>query len=174
MDVCGIDPGLNITGYGLLRSGGGGLSVVDAGVCRSSASDPLERRLADIEADVAELFTQHSPAVVAVEKLYAHYKHPRTAVVMGHVRGVILAAAARCGIEVRGYNATQIKRYLTGNGRASKRQVQQAVMRELRLATLPEPADVADALAVALCCAGDVFANPERGSDTVSTRTARV
>ena len=155
MDVCGVDPGLNITGYAMLRTGRQGVQVIDAGVCRTSAKESLEARLAAIDADFSELFEQHTPVVVAVEKLYAHYKHPRTAVIMGHMRGVILAVAARHGIEVRGYGATQIKRYLTGNGRASKRQVQQAVMRELNLPAPPEPPDVADALAVAMCCIGD-------------------
>jgi crossover junction endodeoxyribonuclease RuvC len=154
LEVCGIDPGLGITGYAIVRSGGN-LRILDAGVCRTSAREPLETRLAQIDADFTELLAQHRPAIVAVERLYAHYKHPRTAVVMGHVRGVLLAVAARHGIPVRSYAATQIKRYLTGNGRASKRQMQQAVMRELRLRALPEPADVADALAIALCCVGD-------------------
>ncbi len=156
MDICGIDPGLNVTGYAVLQAGRGGIRVVDAGVCRTSSQQALECRLASIEADFSGLLEQHTPAVVAVEKLYAHYRHPRTAVIMGHVRGVILAVAARHGIEVRGYSATRIKRYLTGNGQAGKRQVQKAVMRELKLQTMPEPNDVADALAVALCCAGDM------------------
>ena len=166
MDACGVDPGLNITGYAMLRTGQNGMRVTDAGVCRTSAAEPLEARLARIEVDIAELFEQHAPAVVAVEKLYAHYRHPRTAVIMGHVRGVILAAAARHGIAVHGYGATRIKRFLTGNGQASKRQVQQAVMRELNLRSVPEPPDVADALAVALCCVGDTAARTSgvRGS----------
>lgn len=165
MDVCGVDPGLNVSGYAILRTGCGGVRVVDAGVCRTSAKEPLETRLAAIEADFDELFEQHTPTIVAVEKLYAHYKHPRTAVIMGHVRGVILAVAARRGVVVRGYGATQVKRFLTGNGRASKRQMQQAVTRELKLDRVPEPNDVADALAVALCCVGDGISSsktPER------------
>ena len=155
MDVCGVDPGLNVTGYAVLRTSGSGAQVLDAGVCRTSAKEPLEARLAAIEADFDELLRQHAPGIVAVEKLYAHYKHPRTAVVMGHVRGVILATAGRRSIQVTGYGATRIKRFLTGNGHASKRQIQLAVQRELRLDSVPEPNDVADALAVALCCAGD-------------------
>jgi len=83
--------------------------------------------------------------------LYSHYAHPRTSILMGHARGVICLAAAEAGIPVISYSATQIKRILTGNGRAPKIQVQQAIQRELRLANLPEPPDVADALAVALC-----------------------
>ncbi len=88
---------------------------------------------------------------MAIEQLYSHYKHPRTAILMGHARGVICLAAAQAGIAVIHYSATQIKKILTGNGRAPKIQMQQAIRRELALAEVPEPPDVADALAVALC-----------------------
>lgn len=162
MDVCGVDPGLNVTGYAVLRASGGRVSVLDAGVCRTLANRTLADRLAQIDGDFAELLAQHSPSLMAVEKLYAHYRHPRTAVMMGHARGVILAVAARHEVEVRGYSATQVKRFLTGNGRAGKRQVQMAVMRELGLRAMPEPADVADALAVALCCAHDAASRAAR------------
>src|SRR5262249_35219168 len=91
------------------------------------------------------------PAVMALEQLYSHVAHPRTSILMGHARGVICLAAAEAGIPVVHYPATQIKRILTGNGRASKLQMQLATQRELRLDEVPEPPDVADALAVALC-----------------------
>ena len=162
---------MNITGYAVVRTGRGGLQIIDAGVCRTISTDPLETRLAAIETDISELFEQQTPALVAVEKLYAHYRHPQTAVIMGHVRGVILAAAARCAIEVHGYGATQVKRFLTGSGRASKGQVQQAIMRELKLPVLPEPPDVADALAVALCCIGDTRGVKASWRQRTSTRT---
>ncbi len=154
--VCGIDPGLGVTGYAVLRIGVHGSSLVDAGICRFDESLPLARRLVDIERDVSAILTEHKPDVVAVESLYAHYKHPRTAILMGHARGVILLAAARRGIEVRDYAATQVKRYITGNGRASKGQVQRAIQTTLGLSDLPEPADVADAIAIAMCCAHEV------------------
>jgi crossover junction endodeoxyribonuclease RuvC len=88
---------------------------------------------------------------MAVEELYAHYDHPRTAILMGHARGVIFLAAAQVGIPVVSYAATQVKKLVTGNGRAPKDQVQRTVQQELGLAQLPDPPDVADALAVALC-----------------------
>jgi crossover junction endodeoxyribonuclease RuvC len=94
---------------------------------------------------------QFRPAMVVVEQLYAHYDHPRTAILMAHARGVIFLAAAQRGLPVVSYNATRIKKTITGNGRASKDQVQRTVQRELGLARLPEPSDVADALAAALC-----------------------
>ena len=91
------------------------------------------------------------PAVMALEELYSHYQRPRTAILMGHARGVICLAGAQAGIPVVHYSATQVKRILTGSGRAPKSQVQQAIQRELGLDRLPEPPDVADALAIALC-----------------------
>lgn len=155
--ICGIDPGLNVTGYAVIRIGGDDLSLLDAGVCRSDAARPLAQRLVDIERDVSSVLDEHEPGVVAVESIFAHYNHPRTAILMGHVRGVILQAAARRGIEVCDYAATQVKRYLTGNGRASKGQVQLAIQAAMQLPELPEPPDVADAIAIAMCCAAERF-----------------
>jgi len=152
--VCGVDPGLNTTGYAVLRVTGGALSVLDAGVCRFDAKLPLEKRLMLIESDLSAVFAEYRPELVAVEQLYAHYKHPRTGILMGHARGVILLTAAKLGSRVESFAATQIKRYLTGNGRASKRQVQAAIKRLLNLDAIPEPPDLADAIAIALCAAG--------------------
>lgn len=154
--ICGIDPGLGTTGYALLRFQDESALVVDAGICRFDDRMPLARRLWSIEQDVSSIFAEHRPDVIAVEQLYSHYGHPRTAILMGHARGVVLCAAARLGIEVRNYAATQVKRYLTGRGRASKAQVQRAVQTALGLEQLPEPPDVADAIALALCCGADV------------------
>ncbi len=154
--VCGIDPGLGTTGYAVVRDEMGALTIVDAGVCRFEAGLPLALRLRQVEEDIQSMLIEHRPDLVAVEQLYAHYKHPRTAILMGHARGVILVAAAKQGIEVRDYAATRVKRYLTGNGRASKAQVQDAVARVLRLPELPEPSDLADALAIGLCALDDL------------------
>lgn len=153
--VCGIDPGLGTTGYAVL-GGADGVSVLDAGVCRFESRAPLAERLVAIESDITAILTEHKPRVVAVEQLYSHYNHPRTAILMGHARGVMLLAAAKLGIEVRSYSATQIKRFLTGNGRANKGQMQRAIQVTLALAELPEPPDVADALAIALCCMNEI------------------
>lgn len=158
--VCGIDPGLGLTGYAVLRSAGRQLSIIDAGVCRFNDKAALPERLAALERDISSILTEHHPDVVAVEALYAHYKHPRTAILMGHARGVILLAAAKLGIETHSYAATQVKRYLTGNGRATKNQIQRAIQTTLGLTDLPEPADVADALAIAMCCVGKVASKP--------------
>lgn len=153
MEVCGVDPGLRITGYAILTLDGERTTIRDAGICRTDADAGLPRRLTQLQSDFTGILEQWRPCVIGVEQLYGHYRHPRTAILMGHARGVILATAASFGIEVRDLGATQVKRYLTGNGRASKAQMQRAVKAALGLSAVPEPHDVADALAVALCCA---------------------
>ncbi len=149
--LLGIDPGLNITGYGVLDCGADGPRVCEAGVVRGKARGSLTDRLLEIHRGVAEVLAAFAPAVMALEQLYSHYQRPRTAILMGHARGVICLAAAEAGIPVVHYSATQVKKILTGAGRAGKAQVQRAIQRELGLAQLPEPPDVADALAIALC-----------------------
>lgn len=149
--ILGIDPGLDRTGYAVLRVDGA--AVLDAGLIRSSAKMPLARRLAELAAGLDEVLNENDVGLLAVEDLYAHYKHPRTAILMGHARGVVLLAAARLGLEVLSLPATRIKKTLTGNGHASKVQIQRAITATLKLRRTPEPADVADALAIAWCAA---------------------
>jgi crossover junction endodeoxyribonuclease RuvC len=149
--ILGIDPGLNITGYAVLEAQKGAPIVVEAGVVRGKTKGSLAARLREIHDGVTEVIAALCPMAMALEQLYSHYAHPRTSILMGHARGVICLAAAQAGIEVTNYSSTQIKKVLTGNGRAPKSQMQAAIHRELRLASLPEPADVADALAIALC-----------------------
>ena len=150
--ILGIDPGLHVTGYGVLEVGP--LRVVEAGIISSgsgSKTKDIAVRLALLYNGIVEVIEQFQPKSVAVEQLYAHYQHPRTAILMGHARGAILLAAAQRELPVVSYNATTIKKTIAGSGRASKEQVQRTVARELGLAKLPEPVDVTDALAVALC-----------------------
>ncbi len=150
--ILGIDPGLNVTGYGVLEVAEGRLRLCEAGIIRGgSGRVPLARRLAAIHDGVADVIDAFKPSVMALEELYSHYARPRTAILMGHARGVICLAAARGGIPVVHYSATQIKKILTGSGRAPKSQVQRAIQHELRLSQPPDPPDVADALAIALC-----------------------
>lgn len=149
--ILGIDPGLNITGYGVLEVNGNALKLCEAGVVRGRTRESLTARLVEVHDGVVDVIRSLKPNAMALEQLYSHYNQPRTSILMGHARGVICLAAAQAGIPVVHYSATQIKKVLTGNGRAPKTQMQQAIQRELRLVAAPEPADVADALAVSLC-----------------------
>jgi crossover junction endodeoxyribonuclease RuvC len=151
--ILGIDPGLRVTGYGVIEARVGGPALCEAGVIRSEEGKdvPFAARIHSIYAELVAVLDQFKPGAVAVEQLYAHYNHPRTAILMAHARGVIFLAAAQRGLPVVSYSATRIKKTITGNGRASKEQVQRTIAGEFGLAHAPEPPDVADALAVALC-----------------------
>jgi crossover junction endodeoxyribonuclease RuvC len=148
--ILGIDPALGTTGYGLIQCSGSRLQLVDAGFIRCRRDRPLEQRLDELYTGIRELLDELKPQAFAVEQLYSHYDRPTTAILMGHARGVIYLAAAHAQLPVHSYAATQIKKTLTGNGRAPKSQMQMAVKIQLGLTTIPEPADVADALAIAL------------------------
>jgi crossover junction endodeoxyribonuclease RuvC len=147
--VVGFDPGLNITGYGVIDCRDGFVRLVEAGTVRSRG-ESLETRLATIHAGVTEVLGTLRPTVMAIEQVFVHAKFPRTAILMGHARGVICLAAAQAGLAVHDYPPARVKSLLTGSGQAAKEQMQAAIRRELALAAAPEPADVADALAVAL------------------------
>src|SRR5262249_54930912 len=128
--------------------------VCEAGVLRSSegrAAADMAPRLCALYNGLVEVLNQFRPGVVAVEQLYAHYQHPPPALLIAPPPGVIFLAAGLQGLPVVSYNATRIKKTITGHGRASKEQVQRTVQQELGLAKVPEPPDVADALAAALC-----------------------
>jgi crossover junction endodeoxyribonuclease RuvC len=153
--VLGIDPGLQVTGYAVLEQGASAPRVCEAGIIRSNEVNArgtdMAPRLVCLYDGIVEVLEQYRPAVIALEQLFSHYDHPRTAILMGHARGVLLLAAGQRGIPVHHYTAARIKKTITGHGRASKEQVQRTIQRELGLAQLPEPPDVADALAAALC-----------------------
>jgi crossover junction endodeoxyribonuclease RuvC len=152
--VLGLDPGLQVTGYAVLEGRAGTPRVCEAGIIKSAEgreTTDMAQRVRRLYDSIVEVLEQFRPGVVVVEQLFAHYDHPRTAILMAHARGVLFLAAAQRDLAVFSYNATRIKKTITGSGRASKEQVQRAIQRELSLPQLPEPPDVADALAVALC-----------------------
>jgi crossover junction endodeoxyribonuclease RuvC len=154
MRVVGIDPGLNVTGYAVVEParGTGRARVAEAGIIRAGADRrSLPSRLEVLYQGVVELLDAFPPGALALEQVHSHWKHPRTAILMAHARGVIVLAASLKGVPVVGYAAARIKKTLTGSGRAPKEQMQRAVRTELGLEQLPEPHDVADACAVALC-----------------------
>lgn len=152
MRILGIDPGLRITGYGVIDYRPLRPVLVDGGVIRLKPKTPLADRLVELEVELDSLLEEYKPEIVAVEQLYSHYAHPRTAILMGHARGVILVAARRRGVRVEQFAANRIKQSLTGHGHASKAQMQRTVQSLWGLHEPPEPPDVADALAIALCC----------------------
>jgi crossover junction endodeoxyribonuclease RuvC len=142
---------MNITGYGVIEILDRRSRLVEAGIIRCGSSRSIGAKLRDIHRGVVELIEALQPEAMAIEELYSHYDRPRTAILMGHARGVICLAAANMDIPIVHYAATQVKRLLTGSGRAPKSQMQAAICRELGLRQPPHPPDVADALAIALC-----------------------
>ncbi|HWE94623.1 MAG TPA: crossover junction endodeoxyribonuclease RuvC [Tepidisphaeraceae bacterium] len=152
MRILGIDPGLRITGYGVIDYRPIRPLLIDGGVIRLTPKTPLADRLVELETELVSLLEEHKPDVCAVEQLYSHYAHPRTAILMGHARGVILVAARKRGIQVEQFPANRVKQSVTGHGHASKSQMQRAIQSQWSLPEPPDPPDVADALAVALCC----------------------
>lgn len=153
MMVFGLDPGVSVTGYACVECDEaviGTSRIVEAGIFRFRRVLTLQSRLLELDRDLTSMFDRHVPELVCVESLFAHYAHPRTAITMAHARGVILLAVARRGIPLLEMPPATIKKAVTGNGRATKSQMQTAVATHLGLSALPEPADVADAIAVAL------------------------
>jgi crossover junction endodeoxyribonuclease RuvC len=141
MRIVGIDPGLQLTGYGCvdLLSPGKEPVLVEGGVLRLSAGEPMAFRLGQLFEDLAGILEELAPDLVVVEKLFSHYRHVRTSILMGHARGVVLLAAQRLGIHVDELAATEVKKAITGHGHASKEQVQLAVMHQCRLEQPPTP-----------------------------------
>ncbi|MBX3364445.1 MAG: crossover junction endodeoxyribonuclease RuvC [Phycisphaeraceae bacterium] len=155
--VLGIDPGLTITGYGCIEGRADAPRLVEAGVFRlvrgSAVRGPIPQRLAELDRDFRELLDRLRPDVIAIESLFAHYKHPATAILMGHARGVLMLAAHQTGATLVELKPNMVKNALVGHGHAGKRQVQTAVRDVFGLAEAPKPPDMADALAIALCAA---------------------
>lgn len=152
MRILGVDPGLQRTGYGVIEQSGSAIQLIEGGVIRSHLGKaPLDQRLLEIHREMVDVIAEYRPRVIALEQLFSHYGHPRTAILMGHARGVICLAAAQAGVPVFDYPAARIKAALTGSGRASKDQMQRMIQHALNLDDLPAPHDVADALALAIC-----------------------
>ncbi len=148
MFVLGIDPGLTRMGYGLVR--GNPPAAIAAGVIRTDTDAPSERRLAELHRDLVAVIAEHRPDVMAIERMFTN-RNLHTAISVGRASGVALLAAAQAGLPAVEYSPTTVKAAVTGDGAADKSMVGEMVMRRLRLAAPPRPADAADALAVALC-----------------------
>ncbi|MBF0512349.1 MAG: crossover junction endodeoxyribonuclease RuvC [Candidatus Omnitrophica bacterium] len=150
MRILGIDPGLNTTGFGVVDIKDASLKIVDAGVIEPNPQARLEERLLKIHFHVLGLLKTHKPDLLVLEKLYAHYKHPATAAVLGHVRGVICLCAAQEKISLVEQSPKRIRKALLGNGNATKIQCQEFVKRLLNIKSGGFKLDASDALTLAL------------------------
>lgn len=153
MRVLGIDPGLSVTGYGVITFDDGRPALVEGGAIRTSAEDPIPVRLCRIHAEVTAVIREFEPDLVGLEDLFSNYRFPRSALKMAHARGAICLAAAQCDVPVLDLPPATVKNAVAGNGRASKAQVQAAVQQLFGLSQPPTPVDVSDALAVAVAAA---------------------
>ena len=149
MLILGVDPGLRATGFALIEGGPRGVRLLDHGVIQTDEGAPLDARLHQIHAGVTRLLIRARPAQMAVEDLYAAQRFPRTAILMGHVRGVVCLAAAQKGVEVLTLPPAAIKQAVAGFGGAGKGQIQRSVQRLLRAGGVLNP-HAADAMAMAL------------------------
>ncbi|ABF42619.1 crossover junction endodeoxyribonuclease RuvC [Candidatus Koribacter versatilis Ellin345] len=151
MRVMGIDCGSEYTGFGIVESDDRArLHCIVAGAVHLSARDPLENKLAKIFRELCSVIREHDPEVVAIEDVF-YAVNAKSALKLGHVRGVAMLAVAECGLRVATYAPLAVKSAVVGYGKAEKCQVQAMVARLLNLPQVPEPADVADALAIAIC-----------------------
>ena len=150
MRVLGIDPGVTRTGYAVVEKAGSTLGAVALGVIATDRSETHGRRLAALRESLVELVRLHAPEVAAVERLFFN-ANVKTAMSVGQASGVALATAAAEGLEVFDYTPLEVKQSVVGHGGASKAQVQAMVAALLRLASPPQPADAADACALAVC-----------------------
>lgn len=148
--VLGIDPALRTTGYGAVERRNGSVYLIEAGVVVPRVEGTLEQRLCELHAGIAEVIAHVEPQSIVIEELYSSYKNPRTALLMGHARGVLCLASAQAGVAVHTLAHANVKRALVGSGSARKAQINAMVTRLLRLARPPKPYDVSDALALAL------------------------
>jgi len=152
--VLGIDPGTACTGYGVIQGDGPGtglVSLVECGVIRTKARDPLASRLHEIYEGVAELLQRHHPDALSVEDVF-YAKNVRTTVVLGHARGVVLLAGQQAKVDIHELPPAEIKKAIVGTGAATKEQVQFMLTRLLRLKSAPQPSDAADGVAAAFAC----------------------
>jgi crossover junction endodeoxyribonuclease RuvC len=148
--ILGIDPGTAITGYGLVREDDGNLALVDCGVITTPAGQSLPVRLQTLYQSLADVIRKHQPTAAAVEELFFS-RNVRTALSVGHARGVVLLALADAGLPIHEYKPLEVKQAIAGYGGADKHQVQEMVRMLLHLDHVPQPDDAADAVAIAVC-----------------------
>ena len=150
MRILGIDPGLKATGYGFIDFESNTIKLIEAGVIEPRQKDLIQNRIHRVYQNLDELLLQYQPQVMVLEKLYAHYKHPTTAALLGHVRGVICLLCAKRNIILMEYAVKRIRKALTGNGNAQKLQTRGVVAQLLKIDEEKLTLDASDALALAL------------------------
>lgn len=150
--LLGVDPGTHFAGWGVVEFTGPRLSMIDCGVIRGGAKVPLPQRLRRIFEGLEEVLRMHRPAAAALEETFSG-KNPKSAIAMGQGRGVALLSLARAGVSVWELSPAEIKKAVTGNGRATKQQVARMVCARLNLDGVPSPEDITDALAAAIALA---------------------
>lgn len=148
--ILGIDPGTRITGYGIVRASPAAQETLDFGCIRTLATASMAERYLTLFQGIEHLIERYKPEALAVETQFV-YKNPKGAMTLGMARGMAILAAARAQIPVYEYAPKEAKLAVVGNGAASKSQVQKMIQLILKLPSLPEPEDAADALALALC-----------------------
>ncbi len=160
MLILGVDPGLRVTGYAVVKVAAPKHALVEAGVIRltllhreTKVKASVPDRLAELDTEFRALLERLHPDVVGVEGLFAHAAHPATAMVMAHARGVLLLAIKQANLRLVELKPRSVKKAMTGSGNAEKPQMQRAVQEYFALPELPDPPDVADALAIALTTA---------------------
>ena len=151
MRIIGVDPGLNNTGYGVIETSGPEPRIVEGGVVRTQPSDPLEERLHTIFQHISAVLAEMRPGAMAIEDLHSRPRFAKTAILMGHARGVVVMAAGAAGIPVYDYQPTRAKNVVTGSGKAPKDQVMRAVASRLGDNGVTRNEHLADAFAIALC-----------------------
>jgi len=150
MIVLGVDPGTAVTGYGIIQCGRPNLYLLGTGFIQTDKTLPFALRLKKIYDSLINVILQYKPEQLALEEAF-YSRNVKTALQIGHVRGVVLLAAANHGVQAVEYAPRQVKQAVTGNGNAAKIQVQSMVQKILMLDQLPQPFDIADALAIAIC-----------------------
>ena len=150
MLVLGIDPGLVTTGYGLIEVKNNSSSIVDFGTISPKQSDSLSQRLNTIYEDVSYIINKYKPSIMAIEEVF-YGKNVKSALRLGHARGVSMVCASKNNINVYEYSARKVKQSVTGNGTAHKSQVQFMIIKEFDLGNITFSTDASDALAIALC-----------------------
>jgi len=148
--VMGIDPGIGVTGYGIVHSKGSQLISVDFGSIKTRASESIAARLQFLHEELSKVMDLFKPEQVAIEEVFAAH-NISSAFKLGQARGVALMTAFSCGAEIGEYSALHVKKAVVGVGRATKEQVQLMVQHLLKLPEKPKPFDAADALAIAIC-----------------------